>query len=210
MWIDTTTAHLSINGVHLKTLPSRMTTTHLARLRAEGARAAGPPPARPARTQGPIEINRTVNASGSVSVAGHYVSVGAQHAGRRVLLRLDADLAHVIVDGALTRTGPLTLTPAQRNRLRGARAAGPPPKPDHRPARTQRRVSSRGDTHVIGQRVPVGQRHAGRIVTIDIGETLLRVYDERGDTLINQVPRTSIKPLARFKAYGVNHNRNTG
>jgi hypothetical protein len=33
---------------------------------------------------------------------------------------------------------------------------------------------------------------------------------ERGDTLINQTPRATTKPLARFKAYGVNHNRNTG
>lgn len=60
---------------------------------------------------GPIEINRTVNASGNVSVAGHYVSVGAKHAGRRVLLRLEDDLAHVIADGALTRSSPLALTP---------------------------------------------------------------------------------------------------
>ena len=40
-------------------------------------------------------MHRTVNASGHVSVAGQYVNVGAQHAGRRILLRLDTDLAHV-------------------------------------------------------------------------------------------------------------------
>ncbi|MDT7658964.1 MAG: hypothetical protein QOF38_3679 [Pseudonocardiales bacterium] len=151
-----------------------------------------------------------MNACGNITVAGHYLSVGAQYAGRRVLLRLESELAHVIVDGALTRTTPLTLTPAQRNRLRGARTAGPPPQPDHRPARTQRRVSSRGTTMVIDQKVPVGQQHTGRIVTIEINETVLRVYDERGSPLINTVPRTSTKPLARFKAYGVNRNRNTG
>jgi hypothetical protein len=210
--IDTTTVHLGIDGTHLKTLPSRMTTSHLARLRATGARPAGPPPARPAAhlLSGPVEIHRTVNASGNVSVAGHHVNVGAQHAGRRITLRLDSDLAHVIVDGALTRTTPLALTPAQRARLQGAQIAGPPPSPDRRPARTQRRVSARGDTQVIGQRVPVGLRHAGRIVTIEIGQTVLQVFDERGDTLINQTPRTSTKPLARFKAYGVNRNRTTG
>jgi hypothetical protein len=32
---------------------------------------------------------------------------------------------------------------------------------------------------------------------------VLRVYDERGDTLINQLPRTSIEHLSRHKAYGV-------
>jgi hypothetical protein len=47
-------------------------------------------------------------------------------------------------------------------------------------------------------------------VTIEIGETVLRVFDERGDTLINQVPRTSTKTLARFKAYGVHRNCTTG
>jgi hypothetical protein len=36
------------------------------------------------------------------------------------------------------------------------------------------------------------------------------VFDERGDTLINQTPRTSTKTLARFKAYGVKRNRTTG
>jgi hypothetical protein len=210
--IDTTTVHLGIDGTHLKTLPSRMTTSHLARLRAAGARPAGPAPARPAAglLSGPVEIHRTVNASGNVSVAGHYLNVGAQHAGRRITVRLDTDLAHVIVDGALTRTTPLALPPTQRARLQGAQTAGSPPSPDQRPARTQRRVSARGDTQVIGQRVPVGLRHAGRIVTIEIGDTVLRVFDERGDTLINQTPRTSTKTLARFKAYGVNRNRTTG
>jgi hypothetical protein len=42
--IDTTTVHLSLDGQHLKTLPSRLTSIDLARLRAQGARPAGPPP----------------------------------------------------------------------------------------------------------------------------------------------------------------------
>ena len=93
-----------------------------------------------------------------------------------------------------------------------------PRRPDRRPATphrltapgTQRRVSARGDTQVIEQRVPVGLRHAGRIVTIEISKTVLRIYDERGDHLINKIPRTSTKPLARFKAYGDHRNRTTG
>jgi hypothetical protein len=47
-------------------------------------------------------------------------------------------------------------------------------------------------------------------VSVPGGQAHLRVYDERGDTLINQTPRTSTKPLTRFKTYGVNRNRNTG
>ncbi len=45
---------------------------------------------------------------------------------------------------------------------------------------------------------------------IETGETTLGVYDERGDTLINQTPRTSTKPLVRFKAHGAHRNRTTG
>lgn len=137
LWIDTRTVHLAVDGTHLKTLPSRLTTTHLARLRADGARPAGSPPGpRAAPATGPVDIHRTVNATGCVSVAGHSVNVGGQHAGRRIILRIDGDLAHVLVDGAITRTVTLTLSTAQRHRLRNAQIAGPPPAADHRPERT--------------------------------------------------------------------------
>ena len=126
--------HLSLAGQHLKTLSSRMTSTDLARLRAQGARPAGPPPARPSWTQltagAPVEIHRTVNAVGMVSIAGKYHSVGQHFAGRRITLRLETTLAHVVVDGVLARTIPLTLGPAQRARLQGARSR---PCSDHRP-----------------------------------------------------------------------------
>jgi hypothetical protein len=42
-------------------------------------------------------------------------------------------------------------------------------------------------TGAVRQRT-VGLRHAGRIVTIEIAETVLRVYDERGDYLANHTP----------------------
>jgi hypothetical protein len=110
---------------------------------------------------GPVDIHRTVNAVGCVSVAGHQITVGGRHAGRRINLRIDGDLAHVLVDGTITRTVPLTLTPAQRHRLRNAQIAGPPPVLDGRPERTQRRVSARGTTQVIGQKVPDSATPAG-------------------------------------------------
>ena len=47
--------------------------------------------------------------------------------GRRVTLRLDPQLVHVIVDGKLWRTIPFSLPATDRARLRGARLAGPPP-----------------------------------------------------------------------------------
>src|SRR4029453_18481229 len=47
LWIDTTTVHVALAGEHLKTVPSRLSTVDLARLRAHGARPAAPPPALP-------------------------------------------------------------------------------------------------------------------------------------------------------------------
>jgi len=137
--------------------------------------------------------------------AGHYHSARR----RRITLRLHDNLAQVIVDGVLTRTLPLTLTAAQRARLQGARLAGPPPQIDRRPVRTQRRVSTRGSTMVIGQKLQVGLRHAGQIVTIEINDSTLRGLDERDD-LITLAPCTSTKDLKRHKAYGHSRNRNTG
>ncbi|WP_235022471.1 hypothetical protein [Amycolatopsis alkalitolerans] len=205
LWMYSTTVHLSHEGHHLKTVPSRLTGIDLNRLRAQGARPGGPPPARPAAAHlaagAPIEVDRTVNYSGCVSLAGVLISVGAQWAGRRVTLRLEAQLAHVIIDGAVVRTMPLTLAPHQRARLQRARVAGPRPTVDRRPPRVQRRVSSRGTTQVIGQRVQVGLRHAGRVVTIEIHETVLRVFDDH-DEPITTVPRTSSKEVKRHKAFG--------
>lgn len=213
LWMDSTTVHLSHDGHHLKTVPSRLTSIDLNRLRAQGARPAGPPPARPAAahlaTGAPIEVDRTVNYSGCVSLAGVVLSVGAQWAGRRVTLRLEAQLAHVIIDGAVVRTLPLVLPPHQRARLQRARVAGPLPALDHRPPRVQRRVSTRGATQVIGQHIQVGLRHARRIVTIEIHETVLRVFDDH-DEPITTVPRTSTKEVKRHKAYGHTDRSTTG
>src|SRR5690349_16205768 len=43
-WADTTVVHLLVKGVRLKTVPSRLTTTHLQRLLDDGGRPAGPTP----------------------------------------------------------------------------------------------------------------------------------------------------------------------
>ncbi|MGH3515332.1 MAG: IS6 family transposase, partial [Pseudonocardiaceae bacterium] len=62
-------------------------------------------------------------------------------------------------------------------------------------------MSCPGGTHVIGQRVQVGLRYAGQIVTIEVDETTLRVYDHH-DHLIKTVPRSSRREVTRHKAYG--------
>ena len=84
------------------------------------------------------------------------------------------------------------------------RLAGPLPLP---PASTviQRKVSSRGGIQVARQRIHVGLPHAGRIVTIELGDTKLRVIDGSGE-LLTTVPRNSTGEISRFKAYGTRHS----
>ncbi len=213
LWMDSTTVHISLDGVRVKTVPSRLNTADLARLRRQdGTRPAGPPPAPraagPLAARLPIQVDRTANAVGVVSLAGTAVPIGFQHAGRRVTLRLDGPLLHLIVDGVLTRTMPAPVPADQRYRLRDARLAGPLPTPPTGPARVQRKVSSRGGIQVCNQRVQVGMTHARKIVTVEVDQTVLRILDSVG-TLLTVVPRTNTQEVKRHKAYGT-MNRTTG
>jgi transposase InsO family protein len=204
-WIDTTTVHLSIDGVRIKTLPSRYTTVDLTRLRTAGARPAGPPPAPPSPAAlaagAVVELDRTVTGVGLVALGGRFLQVGSPLAGQRVTLRLEEHLVHVIADGRLWRTLPSPLDPAVRGRLRGARIAGPPPVIDTGPVRVQRRVSSRGGIQVCRQRVHVGLPHAGKIVTVEVEDERFRILDQH-ETMLCVVPRTTTEEVTRFKAFG--------
>lgn len=90
-----------------------------------------------------------------------------------------------------------------------------PGPPDRHPPSTSAPFGSSvespsgGGTQITGQRIQVGLRHAGRIVTIDVADTTLRVLDER-DELITTIPRTSHREVTRHKAYSHTANRNTG
>jgi hypothetical protein len=149
-WMDTTTVHLSMDGTHPKTVPSRQTTVSLTRLRSAGARPAGPPPRRAIALSRSgrgdnevgrsvaVEVDRVVNASGLVGIAGRYVSVGQALAGRRITLRLDGELAYV-VNGVLVRTLPAPVPPPLRGRLQGVRLAGPDRPVTAGPLRVQSR-----------------------------------------------------------------------
>jgi hypothetical protein len=114
--------HVTVAGQHLKTLPSRLSTVDLARLRTDGARPAGPPPARSSpgllAAGATVEIDRLVHSQGAVVLAGRQLPVGSPLAGRQVTLRLDPQLVHVIVDGKLWRTIAFTLPPTDRAMLR--------------------------------------------------------------------------------------------
>jgi len=76
----------------------------------------------------------------------------------------------------------------RRHKLQGVRLAGPQPLP---PASMviQRKVSSRGGIQVARQRIQVGFSHAGQTVTIQPGDTTLRIIGQHGE-LITTVPRT--------------------
>ena len=77
-----------------------------------------------------VGVERTLNATGLVGLAGAQVSVGYQLAGQRVTLRMDGTQMTVISgDGELLRTMPCPAEQAERYRPRGARkaAASPPP-----------------------------------------------------------------------------------
>lgn len=82
IWVDDTSLHVLLDGVRLKTLPSRLGVTELARLAASGARPAGPSPL-PTSGSGALEADRMVNGIGMVRLAGHQLSVGSQLAGQR-------------------------------------------------------------------------------------------------------------------------------
>jgi hypothetical protein len=81
IWVDETRLHVLLDGTRLKTLPSRLGITELARLAADGARPAGPSPL-PSGTGLAIEVERIVNAAGLVGLAGGQVNVGYELAGR--------------------------------------------------------------------------------------------------------------------------------
>jgi transposase InsO family protein len=204
-WIDTTTVNLSINGWRIKTVPSRLSAVDLARLRHNGARPAGPPPAGNApgalAASSCVEVQRLVNAAGIITLGNQVIPVGSPLAGQRARIRLDGPVMHVITqDGILWRTLPCPIPPGQRHRLQGVRLAGPEPLPQPR-LTIQRKVSSRGGIQVARQRIQVGFSHAGQIVTIEPGDTTLRIIDGNGE-LLATVPRHSTGEISRFKAYG--------
>jgi hypothetical protein len=216
VWADTTTIHLAydrVGGPHFKTVPSRLTTAHLHRLRAAGAAPAGPPPvphtaARGAATGAIIELDRVVNTHGLITLGGRRVSVGQPLAGQRITLRLEGVVAHVIANGVLARTIPAPVPPELRGRLRAARLATPeqPPTPAAtRPVIVQRKVSDRGATQVAGQKLQVGFAHRNTLVDVHVGDREFQIYDSHGE-LLATIPKTTTKDISRYKAYGWGDN----
>jgi hypothetical protein len=135
LWIDAISLHVLADGARIKTLPSRLV-TELARLAAHGARPAGPSPL-PTGNAAVIEVDRTVNATGGVSLGDQQVGVGLPLTGQRVTLRMEGPLMAVIGhDGSLLRTLACPGTRARASAASYVRAYAGPCGP-------QRRLSSR-------------------------------------------------------------------
>ena len=197
LWAGLSQVHVLLDGHRVKTLPSRLDPRDLARLAAAGARPAGPPPLPPASGDA-IEVDRTVNASGNVSLGDRIISAGLPLAGQRVTLRLEGPVVHVLAGGVLARTVACAVPPEARPRLRGARpgTARPPRLPE--PLLVTRRVSVRGSVMVGGQKIQVGLAHARKTVQVTVEPDTYLIAVEPGTTLT--AARTASRDIKRHKA----------
>jgi hypothetical protein len=154
VWADEHSVHVLIDGTSVRTLPSNLSAADLDELRLRGAQPAGPPPASPA----PARTGQL----GTAQLAGHTLNVGTPLAGRRVTLRLDGHLVHVIADGVLAKTLSSPIRSDERTTLRGARLAPAAlPAPSGAPISVRRRVPTEGVVMVTRQRLRIG-RHPRR------------------------------------------------
>src|SRR4051812_11411719 len=197
-WASVDVIHLTINGARVKSLRSHLSTSDLARLAGDGAVPAGPPPL-PLDTDGAaIEVDRAVNNSGLVGLAGQQILAAEILGGRPVIVRIEPQTLMFLDPDTreLLRTRPNPLTREQTLRLQGARPAGPPPRPRSEPVTVQRRVSATGVITVCRQKVALGRIHAGRTVTVHVSEHTLAVeLDDETRT----IRRTTTGPVVVVK-----------
>ena len=97
----------------------------------------------------------------------------------------------------LLRTRPSPLTWDQARLLRGARPAGPPPRPSTEPVTAHRRASNTGVIMVAGQKIALGRIHAGQVVTVHVAADTVTV-DLGEDT--HTVRRTTDQPVRSIKS----------
>jgi len=217
IWADLRSIHISADGHVVRTIASRLRPEDLRQLAMRGARPAGPPPAQPALRRrdgipvlpdaGAVEIQRTVTKNGKVSIAGTTHLVGFAWAGRKITLRLDGHLMHAIADNALIGTWPCPITTDRLAGIPGARTPSTPLPPPPLPAgslRAQRKVHETGRIMVAGQGIKLGPRHRGKLVTVVIEDTHLRIL--HGDEEIAVRPRRNLKPITRLHVTGAGVN----
>jgi hypothetical protein len=205
-WASVDVIHLSIASARVKSLRSHLSSADLTQLTRDGAEPAGPPPLPPVQLEdgGAVEVDRSVSNAGIVSLAGRQVLAAEILRGRHVTIRIEpATLLFFDPDTReLLRARPNPLTPEQAVQLRGARPAGPPPRPRTEPVTVQRRVSATGTICVCRQTIALGRIHAGRTVTVHVCEHTLAIeLDDETRT----VRRRTTNPVVVIK--GSRHQR---
>src|SRR5690349_24991925 len=80
---------------------------------------------------------------------------------------------------------------------RGARPAGPPPRPSAEPVTAQRVASNTGVIMVAGQKIALGRIHARQIVTVHVAAEVITI-DLGEDT--RTVRRTTTQPVRTIRA----------
>jgi transposase InsO family protein len=199
-WASTEVIHLSIAGARVKSVRSHLTVVDLARLAAGGATNAGPPPLPLPEAGTAVEVDRVVSRGGTIALAGKILLAAEILAGRRVGIRVETStLLYFDPDTReLLRIRANPLTPDQVLRLRGARPAGPPPRPSQEPVQVQRLADRTGMICVCGQRVGLGRGYANRTVTVAVSETALAIGLDDADTQI--VRRTTATAVRNIKS----------
>ncbi|MGH3889722.1 MAG: hypothetical protein ACRDSZ_24700 [Pseudonocardiaceae bacterium] len=199
-WADHDVIHLSIAGARVKTLRSHLPTTDLAALAATGARPADPSPLPPAQPGAALEVDRTVSCGGLVTLGKHRLLAAEILSGRRISIRIEAATLMFFDPDTreLLRTRPNPLSYDQARTLRGARPAGPPPRPRTEPVTVQRRPSATGVIVVAGQKLALGRTHAHTIVTVHVAEHTITVdFDDGAQRTFR---RTTTQPIRSWKA----------
>jgi len=200
-WVDCDLIHLTIGGTRIKTVRSHLSVTDLARLAADGARPAGPPPLPTTPGQdGVVEVERAVSRAGTVALGGQVVLAAEILSGRQVGIRIEgATLLFFDLDTReLLRTRPNPIPPDKTRHLRGVRPAGPPPRPSTEPVTVQRRASNTGIVTGCGQQVALGRVHRWQTITIHVAETTLAIELDDGETRV--IRRTTTTAVRNIKA----------
>ena len=200
-WADTDVIHLLIAGARIKSVRSHLSVNDLARLVAQGGVNAGPPPLPAPEDGDALEVDRVVSRTGTVSLGQHPVLAAEILGGRQVGIRVEPAVLMFfdLATRELLRTRPNPLTVEQTRRIRGARKAGPPPRPSVEPIQVQRRASNSGVIMVAGQKVALGRTHQHQTVTVLVSETTLAVEFDDGDTRV--VRRTTSQPVRSIKGH---------
>lgn len=199
-WADCDLIHVSIGGARVKTVRSHLSASDLAKLIASGAVPAGPAPLPGIEDGTAVEVERVVSSAGLISLANKHILVAERLAGIAVGVRIEEQtlMFFDITTRELLRTRANPLTREQALRLRGARPAGPPPRPSTEPIRIQRRASETGVIMVAGQKVALGRTHRGQEVEVLVSETTLAIHLLGQDVRV--IRRTTTRPIRNIKA----------